>query len=103
MQNSITLTGKVNYQPRIISSKSGNQCCSFQLGVYDGKDASGKSKYFNINVMVFEEHIVNGLMDLTMPANIVVTGRLAGDSYTNKEGKTVRSVKVIANSVGVDL
>lgn len=103
MHNSITLTGKLNYAPRIISTKKGSQYASFQLGVYDGKDASGKSKYFNINVSVFDEKTVTSLMDLTVPSNVSVSGRVADDSYINKEGKNVRAVKIIANSVGVEL
>ena len=42
-------------------------------------------------------------MDLTLPANVVVTGRLADDSYTNKEGKNVRAIKIVADTVGVEL
>lgn len=103
MQNTITVKGKLNFQPKVSNSKSGSAYANFQIGVYDGKDASGKHKYFNLNVITFDERTVNGLMDLNLPANIVVTGRLADDSYTNKEGKNVRAIKIVADTVGVEL
>lgn len=103
MQNTITLTGKMNFAPRVNAAKDGKQIANFQIGVYNGKDSSGKAKYFNIRVDVFDERIISNLMDTAVPVNVIVSGRLALDSYTDKNGNKVENFKITANSVGVDL
>ncbi len=103
MANQVCFSGKVNFEPTINPTKSGKNMASFSIGVYNGKDANGKSKYFNVRCKVFDERYVDGLMNLTVPANVIVVGRMQCNTYTDKNGVTRNELEVNCDSVGVEL
>lgn len=103
MANHVTFSGKLNFAPDIVQTKDGKNMASFHIGVYNGKDANGKAKYFNVKCKVFNDRTVEGLMNLTVPANVVVTGRMDYRTFTDKNGNNREAYEVNCDSVGVEL
>lgn len=103
MANQVCFSGKVNFEPNIIPLKDGKNMAAFSMGVYNGKDPNGKSKYMNVRCKVFGERYVDGLMNLTVPANLIVVGRLECKPYTDKNGVTHNDFEVNCETVGVEL
>lgn len=97
-QNQVTISGKIAFEPKVYSE---GKIATIVLNVYAGKTKEGKGKYMDVTVKAFDSKIVESLVNLGKGSNIIVTGRLAEDSY-EKDGKKVKNLYVNANYVGMD-
>lgn len=90
--NTITITGKVNYIKKV-SDKFGT--FSISDSNYLGKDKDGKGEYSNayLNCTCFG-YALNKIAAAGDGAEVVVTGTLIEDSYTDKSGAERKSWKV---------
>ena len=90
--NEIKLTGKIGYK-KVITAASGKDFTTFSLGFYNGKDSDGKSKFGNVKTTFF------GITDFNDADEVVVSGYLAQDSFTDKDGVARKNLAVIAKTI----
>jgi hypothetical protein len=90
--NEIKLTGKIGFK-KVITANSGKKFTTFSLGFYNGKDTEGKSKFGNVKTTFF------GITDFNDADEVVVSGYLAQDSFTDKDGVARKNLAVIAKTI----
>lgn len=99
MTNNVVLNGKINWNPE---QHKGDKytITAFPLNFYSGKDKNGKGKYGTIQCKTFDEAMGEKVMTLGKDAKVIVVGKLMGNEYQNKEGKTVKTLELIVDYVG---
>ena len=96
--NSVNLIGRLGRDPEVKTTNAGDTICNFSIAVNTGKD---KSIWVNITCFKFAAEFAS--KNLTKGRKVSVSGRLAVDEYTNKEGQKVTKTYVIAQDVsGLD-
>ncbi len=99
MNNTIIINGRIGKEPELRFSQSGNAV--LELSVVDsyGKDDNKKSTWHN--VVIFGKLAENTAASVSRLDNVIVVGRLEQDEYTKKDGSKAKSVRLIADEVGV--
>lgn len=99
MNNNIIINGRIGKEPELRFSQSGNAV--LELSVVDtyGKDENKKSTWHN--VVIFGKLAENTAASVSRLDNVIVVGRLEQDEYTKKDGSKAKSVRLIADEVGV--
>lgn len=99
MNNTIVINGRIGKEPELRFSQSGNAV--LELSVVDtyGKDDNKKSTWHN--VVIFGKLAENVAASVARLDNVIVVGRLEQDEYTKKDGSKAKSVRLIADEVGV--
>lgn len=99
MNNHITINGRVGKEPELRFTPSG--MAVLELSVVDtyGKDDNKKSTWHN--VIVFGKVAENCAATVSRLDNVIVVGRLEQDEYTKKDGTKGKSVRLIADEIGV--
>lgn len=96
--NQITIAGSINFVGKSIATKNGAMC-SFILGFSNGKDKdTNKTKYGSIECTTFDKDVVDNVTNLGKGAKVLVTGRLAEDSWS-KNGNETKKLKLIVENV----
>lgn len=90
--NEIKITGKIGYK-KVITANSGKEFTTFSLGFYNGKDAEGKPKFGNVKTTFF------GITDFNDGDEVVVSGYLSQDNFTDKDGVARKNLAVIAKEI----
>ena len=90
--NEIKITGKIGFK-KVITANSGKEFTTFSLGFYNGKDSEGKSKFGNVKTTFF------GIIDFNDAEEVVVSGYLAQDIFTNKDGVAIKNLAIIAKTI----
>lgn len=96
--NNVTLTGIIGFVGKSVPTKNGSMC-NFSLGFGNGKDKDNKAKYGNVRCTTFDTAVVDNVINLGKGAKVLVTGRIAENDYTNKEGKEIKEVILIVDNV----
>lgn len=98
--NNISLSGRLTADAITNESKS---YARFTVAHNMGKDEQGNSKVIFLEVTMFNK---NHKKDVVIPfdllkkgQNVLVNAWLQPDTYTNKDGKTVNSLKYVVKSV----
>ena len=99
--NQITVTGSA-WKPEIRTTQNGTLIFSVGIGVYDGKDQQGKTKYFTLQCKAFKEAAEAAGDAINERDNIIVTGRLSQETWTNKEGVKQYKTVLIADCIAKD-
>lgn len=84
--NNIELSGTL-WEPLVIATKSGKDMYTANMSVYEGKDKDGKARYSNYKLLSMSESLIAGHGAYKEKARVIVTGRIAIDQYTTKEGQ----------------
>lgn len=99
MSNNITITGKVGQEPELRFTPGGMAVLTFSVADTYGKDDKKKTTWHNITV--FSKLAENVANTITKGSTVIIVGRYEQDEFTKKDGTKGKSVKVIADEVGV--
>lgn len=98
MVNKTLLFGYLAADPETRYTKTGKCICSLRLAHKENfKDETKEPLY--INVDVWDKQGETCAKALKKGSNVIVDGRLASDSYDNKEGKKVTKTFIVADRV----
>ena len=89
------INGQVSFL-KVKQTKDSKNYLSFQVSDYDSKTKT----YRNFNVMAFSTDLVSNSL-VKDKDKVLVIGRANLDSWTNKDGKSVNGISVIADSIDV--
>jgi len=99
--NTIVIHGNVGQEPEMRYTSNQKAVITFSVGDTYGKDDKKKTTWHNVTAFgSLAENIANSVRK---GDTVIVTGRLEQDEFTNKEGKKVKSTKLIADEVGYSL
>jgi single-strand DNA-binding protein len=99
MSNHITVTGKVGQEPELRYTPGGMAVLTFSVADTYGKDDKKKTTWHNITVFgQLGENVAN---TISKGSTVIVDGRFEQEEYTKKDGTKGKSVKIVANEVGV--
>jgi single-strand DNA-binding protein len=99
MSNHITITGKVGQEPELRFTPGGMAVLTFSVADTYGKDDKKKTTWHNITV--FSKLAENVANTISKGSTVIIVGRYEQDEFTKKDGTKGKSVKVIADEVGV--
>ena len=99
MSNNITITGKVGQEPELRFTPGGMAVLTFSVADTYGRDDKKKTTWHNITV--FNKLAENLANTISKGSTVIVVGRYEQDEYTKKDGTKGKSVKVVADEVGV--
>jgi single-strand DNA-binding protein len=99
MSNHITITGKVGQDPELRFTPGGMAILTFSVADTYGKDDKKKTTWHNITV--FSNLAENVANTIGKGSTVIIVGRYEQDEFTKKDGTKGKSVKVIADEVGV--
>lgn len=93
--NNVVLIGRLTKDPEITYTQSGTAVCKFTLAV----DRQGKDGADFIRIVAWNKTAENCGKYLAKGRQAGIQGRIQTGSYKNKDGYTVYTTDVIANSV----
>jgi single-strand DNA-binding protein len=93
----VTLLGNVGKPPEMRSSSNGNFFTNFSLATAHGFGDKKKTSWWNVTAFGKTAEAVNQYA--TKGSQLYVEGDIVDEEYTNKEGATVRTKKVLASTV----
>jgi single-strand DNA-binding protein len=99
MSNYITVSGKVGQEPELRYTPGGMAVLTFSVADTYGKDDKKKTTWHNITV--FGKLAENTANTITKGSTVIIAGRYEQDEFTKKDGTKGKSVKLIADEVGV--
>lgn len=99
MSNNITIAGKVGQDPELRFTPGGMAVLTFSVADTYGKDDKKKTTWHNITV--FSKLAENVANTIAKGSTVIIVGRYEQDEFTKKDGTKGKSVKVIADEVGV--
>lgn len=99
MSNHITVSGKVGQEPELRYTPGGMAVLTFSVADTYGKDDKKKTTWHNITV--FGKLAENTANTITKGSTVIIAGRYEQDEFTKKDGTKGKSVKLIADEVGV--
>lgn len=99
MSNNITVSGKVGQDPELRYTPGGMAVLTFSVADTYGKDDKKKTTWHNITV--FGKLAENTANTITKGSTVIIAGRYEQDEFTKKDGTKGKSVKLIADEVGV--
>ena len=101
MSNHITITGKLGQEPELKYSQAGKAVVTFTVADNYGKDEKKKTTWHN--VIAFGSLAENFASTCAKGDTVIVSGRLEQDEFTKQDGTKVKSMKIIADDLGVSL
>lgn len=100
IKNQVTMSGRISFEPKTYDGKC--KVTKWNLGYYAGKNKDGSSQYGDIQCVTFDSTIGDTIVNLGKGSHIIVCGKLAPNSYTNKDGKEVKTNVLIVDYVGME-
>lgn len=100
--NRVIIAGSLTKTPTLQETASGKKFTTFTVAINDywkDKDGELAQKSTYVNVTCWGKLAVNVTKYLTTGKNVMVEGKLTGDSYTDANGKQHNLLRVDANSV----
>jgi single-strand DNA-binding protein len=107
MRSQITLAGNLGGDPELRFTPTGTAVCTFSVAVGSrvknaaGVWEDGPTSWFNI--VTFKELSEDCAEQLRKGSKVLVAGVVSVEDWTDKEGGKRRSVKVVADEVGVNV
>lgn len=97
--NNVILIGRLCRDPELSYTTTGTAICKFTLAV-DRPTRAGEEKTADfIRITVFNAQAENSNRYLKKGSKCAVNGRIQTGSYKDRDGKTVSTFDVVANSV----
>lgn len=97
--NNITIHGTVGQEPELRYSASQNAVLTFSVADNYGKDDKKKTTWHN--VVVFGKLAENVANSIAKGDTVLITGRIEQEEFTKKDGTKGKSMKLVADEVGV--
>lgn len=98
--NSLTITGTAVAAPELRQTNSGKAVAELRIAHNIFKDGQQLRTDF-FNVQLWNKTAENAARDIQTSAFVVVSGKLATQQYTNKDGNKVTKTFIVGESVGV--
>lgn len=99
MSNHITIAGKVGQDPELRYTPGGMAVLTFSVADTYGKDEKKKTTWHNVTV--FNKLAENTANTISKGSTVIVVGRYEQDEFTKKDGTKGKSLKLVADEVGV--
>lgn len=99
--NHTTIHGNVGSEPELRYTQGGMAVVEFSLADTHGKDDKKKTTWHN--VVAFGSIAENFAASVSKGNSVVVAGRFEVEEYTKKDGSKGKSIKVVADEIGVSL
>lgn len=99
MSNHITISGKVGQDPELRYTPAGMAILTFSVADTYGKDDKKKTTWHNVTV--FGQLAENTGNTISKGSTVIISGRYEQDEFTKKDGTKGKSIKLIADEVGV--
>ena len=101
--NTTTLVGNLTRDPQIKFTDSGNAVLTFSIAVnrrfQKNKEWQEEAHYFD--VVAYGELAENAGNSITKGSRVIVCGRLAYQSYTDKNNEKRTKIEVVADEIGI--
>jgi|DEB19_MinimDraft_3_1074340.scaffolds.fasta_scaffold86720_2 single-strand DNA-binding protein len=99
MNNTLIINGRVGKEPELRYTPSGMAVLELSIVDSYGKDDKKKSTWHN--VVVFGTLAENTAGSANKGDTVLVVGRMEQDEYQKKDGTKGKTVKVVADEIGV--
>jgi single-strand DNA-binding protein len=99
--NTITIHGKLGKEPDLRYTGSQMAIATFTVADTYGKDDKKKTTWHNVTE--FGSLAENFASTCGKGETVIVTGRLEQEEFTKKDGTKGKSIKIIADEIGVSL
>lgn len=99
MSNQITVSGKVGQDPELRYTPGGMAVLTFSVADTYGKDEKKKTTWHNVTV--FNKLAENTANTIAKGSTVIIVGRYEQDEFTKKDGTKGKSLKLVADEVGV--
>ena len=90
----ISIAGNIGQTPELRFSKQGKANVMFSVCVTTGRNESKAVHWFDVKCF---DTLAERIAELTTGERVLVKGRIREDSWTNKEGKTVKKLRLYAD------
>lgn len=94
-----TVAGNVGKDPVLRTTQSGKQMANFSVASTEKKD--GPTTW--VDVLCFDDQAEQVAQNVQKGDRVVITGRLALETYEKKDGGTGFSLRLVADEVGKSL
>jgi single-strand DNA-binding protein len=101
MSNHITIHGKLGQEPELKYTQAGKAIVTFTVADTYGKDDKKKTTWHNVTA--WDSLAENFAATCGKGETVIVTGRLEQEEFTKKDGTKGKSIKIIADEIGVSL
>lgn len=98
MLNNISLQGRLVANPELKATTSGKHVCRFSIA-NSQKGANGEEKTDFIDCVAWNKTAEFLCNHFTKGKEILLTGRLSTRNYENTDGKSVKVVEVVVNTI----
>lgn len=93
--NMFTCSGNLTRDAEVHEFPNGGKVCNFSVAINDSFGNNGEGRTLFMNCAVYGKRAESNLPTyLTKGIEVIVTGRLVPNEYTNKEGTQVRDVRL---------
>jgi single-strand DNA-binding protein len=99
--NHITIHGNVGGEPELRYTQGGMAVIEFSVADTYGKEDKKKTTWHN--VIAFGQIAENFAASAAKGNSVIVSGRYEVEEYTKKDGTKGKSVKVVADEIGMSL
>lgn len=99
--NHTTIHGNVGNEPELRYTQGGMAVVEFSVADTHGKDDKKKTTWHN--VVAFGQIAENFAASATKGNSVIVAGRFEVEEYTKKDGSKGKSIKVVADEIGMSL
>lgn len=97
MFSKTVIIGRLGNDPKLATSKSGKDYCSFSVAVTTGYGENKQTDWFNVTV--FGNQAKSCAQCLSKGSLAAVDGVIHADAYEGKDGKPKASISLFANDV----
>ena len=101
MTNHISIHGNIGQPPELKYTNSQLEVAEFTVADNYGKDDKKKTTWHNVTA--FGSLAENFAATCAKGETVIVTGRLEQEEFTKKDGTKGKSIKIIADEIGVSL
>ena len=101
---SVTIIGNVVRDPEVKFASTGNALLNFSIAQtrkFSGEDGKDKEETSFFDVTCFGTLAENIANSVTKGTRVIVTGRLAQNSWEDKDGNKRSKVEIVADEIGV--
>lgn len=99
--NHTTIHGNVGNEPELRYTQGGMAVVEFSVADTHGKDDKKKTTWHN--VVAFGQIAENFAASAAKGNSVIVAGRFEVEEYTKKDGSKGKSIKVVADEIGMSL
>ena len=93
----ITIAGNIGQEPELRFSKQGTANVMFSVAVTTGRDNTKATHWFDVKCF---DTLAERISELSKGTRVIVKGRMKEDEWTNKEGKSIKKLRLYADDAG---